>query len=378
MSGLVKAKKYDWKDSNMELVGSDEDRAVKKEAAKHEPMWQGAGQSPGLQIWRIEKFQVKDWPKKDYGRFYDGDSYVILNTYTKNDKLLYDVHFWIGKNSTADEYGTAAYKTVELDTLLDDIPVQHRECQGHESKLFLSYFQRLEILKGGVATGFKEVAPEQYKPRLLLFHGTGKKITVKQIPISKDLNTTDVFLLDMGIQIIQWNGKESNMFERNKASMYCQSIKGERSGKSSSEVIDEDDDDSKTIDMYLTKCRENDGDEDDDDNDDDIDDSQMDIPRTKKLFKLSDASGELEMDMIAETDGRLNKSDLNSADVFLIDTGTECIIWIGRRASSREKSNGIPYAHNYLKTTSHPLISVTCLKDGAENDSFWSVFSKSE
>ena len=27
--GLIKAKKYDWKDSNMELVGSEEDRAVK-------------------------------------------------------------------------------------------------------------------------------------------------------------------------------------------------------------------------------------------------------------------------------------------------------------------------------------------------------------
>ena len=53
-------------------------------------------------------------------------------TYTNpgEDDLEYDVHFWIGKYSTQDEYGTAAYKTVELDTFLDDKPIQHREVQG--------------------------------------------------------------------------------------------------------------------------------------------------------------------------------------------------------------------------------------------------------
>jgi len=41
-----------------------------------------------------------------------------------------------------DEYGTAAYKTVELDTFLDDKAVQHRECEGYESERFMSYFPK--------------------------------------------------------------------------------------------------------------------------------------------------------------------------------------------------------------------------------------------
>ena len=98
----------------------------------------------GLQIWRIEQFKVKKWSKP--GKFHRGDSYIILNTYVKDpkvnpDKLAWDIHFWIGSESTQDEYGTAAYKTVELDDKLGGEPVQHREVEENESKLFLSCAQ---------------------------------------------------------------------------------------------------------------------------------------------------------------------------------------------------------------------------------------------
>ena len=61
-----------------------------------------------------------------------------MNTYKNEgeEDFEYDIHFWIGNESTQDEYGTAAYKTVELDTLLEDKPVQHREVMENESEQF--------------------------------------------------------------------------------------------------------------------------------------------------------------------------------------------------------------------------------------------------
>lgn len=32
-----------------------------------------------MQVWRIVKFKVTEWPVSDYGKFYNGDSYIILN-----------------------------------------------------------------------------------------------------------------------------------------------------------------------------------------------------------------------------------------------------------------------------------------------------------
>lgn len=47
-----------------------------------------------------------------------------------------------------DEKGTAAYKTVELDTFLSDVPVQYRNTQNHETPGFLALFDKEVRLNG--------------------------------------------------------------------------------------------------------------------------------------------------------------------------------------------------------------------------------------
>ena len=46
---------------------------------------------------------------------------MCIYVYNNIDSSIHDVHFWIGQYSTQDEYGTAAYKTVELDTFVSKI-----------------------------------------------------------------------------------------------------------------------------------------------------------------------------------------------------------------------------------------------------------------
>ena len=85
-----------------------------------------------------------------------------------------DLHFWIGAESSQDEYGVAAYKTVELDDLLGGDPVQHRQTMGNETPLFLSYFPNGLVIKaGGIESGFRKVKPQDYKPTLLQVQRTG-------------------------------------------------------------------------------------------------------------------------------------------------------------------------------------------------------------
>lgn len=356
---MLKQKQYDWKDSNMALFGSDVEKKVKKESAESEPAWQGSGQEVSTKIWRINKFKVENWPEDQYGEFYNGDSYIILNTYKQEDELKYDVHFWIGKYSTQDEYGTAAYKTVELDTFLDDKPIQHREVQGHESPKFKTYFNPLTLLKGGADTGFKRVLPEKYEPRL--FHvkkDDKKRLTSKQVSLKKgNLDKKDVFIIDNGTIIYQWNGSECSHDEKFKAAQVLSELKSKR-GKCRAETLEERTTSPEHPAMMLLKDSEP--------------KEKKDLPKgERKMYRVTDSDGSLDME---DVEGDISKDKLVSDDVFIINTGDHVFCWVGKGASIDERKNGLAYASNYVNKTETPWLPISVVAEGNEDAYFHKAF----
>lgn len=355
--GLVHPKKYDIKDSNVELVGSDLDHRVKHASALTEPAWNNGkvGQEPGLLIWRIENFEVIPWPKEKYGEFFDGDSYIVLHSYKLGDKLGHDVFFWLGNNTTQDEAGTAAYKTVELDEFLHGAATQYREVQEYPSEDFTSLFRRITIRSGGVDSGFTHVekeAPKEVTTLLRVFKhpGAGRidSIIVYEVePTWQSLDDDDVFVLDKGEKIWVWQGKNCSPMEKAKSAQVVNDMTLAK--HIDVEVLSRHESRSKIIvDMLGGK---------------DVQQTTFKAPRpisqskraresadshSRRLFRLSDASGQLSFDLVKDG-GRVRKADFDGNDVFLYDVGNRLWVWQGLGASEREKASWIRVAQAYVR-----------------------------
>ncbi|KAL7093110.1 hypothetical protein ACP275_11G022900 [Erythranthe tilingii] len=192
-----------------------------------DPAFQGAGQKAGTEIWRIENFQPVAISKSSHGKFFAGDSYVILKTTAlKNGALRHDIHYWLGKDTSQDEAGAAAIKCVELDAALGGRAVQYREVQGHETEKFLSYFKPCIIpQEGGIASGFKHVEAEEHQIRLFVCKGK-HVVHVTEVAFARSsLSHDDIFILDTKSKIFQFNGSNSCIQERAKALEVVQYIK---------------------------------------------------------------------------------------------------------------------------------------------------------
>mmetsp|Transcript_474 Transcript_474/g.660 ORF Transcript_474/g.660 Transcript_474/m.660 type:complete len:649 (-) Transcript_474:273-2219(-) len=352
---MIKQEKIDIEDTNVANIGSDADKAARKGAALTEEQWVGAGKKPGIQVWRVENhkggnFGVNRWPEDQYGKFFSGDSYIVLYTYQARDpetgqltdKLLYDVHFWLGAETSQDEAGVAAYKTVELDDLLDGLPIQYREVMGCESSKFNRLFKSIEIMEGGIDSGFNHVEAASYTARLL--HIKGKEnVRVMQVPLKlESLNAGDVFILDTGLELWQWNGRNSSHHERKAANETIANIKTQRGSKPTSVILDDLEDDEKFWKYFggkpesVAPATSDEG-----------------ITRATALWRLKTVKGKLTFKQVAK--GDIDQKHLNSTDVFILDVGFQLYVWVGKLADKEEKKKAMIYATDYLKDKNYSV-----------------------
>lgn len=384
--GLVHLKEYDIKDSNVELIGTDIDHQVKYKSAAEEPAWKAVGQGPGLFIWRIENFQVVPWPKDKYGQFYDGDSFIVLHSYKVgskdgSEKLGHEIFFWLGSHTSQDEAGTAAYKTVELDEFLHGAASQHREVQSAPSDDFLALFPRISIRSGGVRSGFTHVeeAPKEEVTTLLrVFTNPGSKtsngIVVHEVdPTWRSLDDGDVFVLDKGDKIWVWQGKSCSPMEKAKAAQIVHDMTLAKhvdvevvaqTESRSRRVIDLLGGDTSTpFDGFKQGRPIGSGSK-----------ASVAAGRSKKLFRLSDASGKLSFEMVK--DGNVTAGDLDGNDVFLLDNGKAVWVWEGQGASRAEKSQWLKVAQAYIRhlesqsSSDTHLIPLAKVNQGSESKAF--------
>ena len=144
------------------------------------------------EVFRVEMFDLVSIPEEDHGIFYSGDCYVILYAYNDGRTDRYIIYYWLGGNSSQDEAGAAALRSVELDERLGGQPVQVRVVEGKEPAHFLAMFGgKMKIFQGGKSSSF-----DQQDDRSV-------SVSISQLPVryspttrSNTLNLREIYTLE--------------------------------------------------------------------------------------------------------------------------------------------------------------------------------------
>lgn len=298
----------------------------------------GSVQDPGLHVWRVEKLKPVPVARENQGIFFSGDSYLVLHN---GPEEVSHLHLWIGQQSSRDEQGACAVLAVHLNTLLGERPVQHREVQGNESDLFMSYFPRgLKYQEGGVESAFHKTSTGAPAAIKKLYQVKGKKnIRATERALNWDsFNTGDCFILDLGQNIFAWCGGKSNILERNKVLGPKPALK---------EGNPEED---------LTADKAN--------------------AQAAALYKVSDATGQMNLTKVADS-SPFALELLISDDCFVLDNGLcgKIYIWKGRKANEKERQAALQVAEGFISRMQYALnTQVEILPQGRESPIFKQFF----
>ncbi|XP_026262225.2 villin-like protein isoform X2 [Urocitellus parryii] len=330
-----------------------------------------------LQIWIIENLKMVPVPEKAYGNFFEKHCYIILHvpqSKKATQEASSDLHYWIGKEASTEAQGAASTFVQHLKEELGDRTVQHREVQGHESECFHSYFHPGVIYrKGGLASDVKHVETNMYNIQRLLHIKARKHVSATEVELSwNSFNKGDIFLLDLGMVMIQWNGSKTSISEKYRGLVLTCSIRDrERGGRAQIGIVDDGVEvtDPTHIMEAVLGCR--------------VSSLHAAVPiksinqlqkANVRLYHVYEKGKDLVIQELATRP--LTQDLLQEEDCYILDQGGfKIYLWQGRMSNVEEKKAAFSRAVGFIQAKGYPTYTnVEVVDDGAESAAFKQLF----
>ncbi|NP_001178546.2 villin-like protein [Rattus norvegicus] len=327
-----------------------------------------------LQIWITENLKMLPLPEKAHGNFFEECCYVVLHSPKATQGGSRDLHCWIGKEASTEAQEAAVSFMHRLQQDLGDQTVLHRESQGHESDCFHSYFRPGVIYrKGGRASALKLGESNVYNVQRLLHIRGRKHVSATEVALSwNSFNKGDIFLLDLGKVMIQWNGPKASICEKARAlSLTCSLRDRERGGRAQIRVVDAENKATDLMSIMEAVLGRRSG------------SLCASVPSNSvsqlqkaniRLYHVFEKGTDL---VVQELATRPLTQDLLQEDgCYLLDQGGfKIYMWQGRKSSPEERKAAFSRAVGFIQAKGYPnYTNVEVVNDGAESTAFQQLF----
>ncbi|KAF3326165.1 villin-3-like protein [Carex littledalei] len=295
-----------------------------------------------LEVWCVNSNAKTPLAKEDIGKFYCGDCYIVLYTYHSGEKKEeFYLTTWIGKESVQVNFNLLHNSYTIHKHLHFSEGLGGRIYQGKEPPQFISLFQPMVLLKGGISTGYKKLiadsnmTDETYTSdgiALVQVSGTSahnnKSIQVEAVASS--LSSSECFVLQSGNALFTWHGNASSFEQQQWAAKVAEFLKPGAAIKHTKEGTE-----SSAFwfalggkQSYSSKAA-----------------TQEVVVRDPHLYTFSLKNGKLEVSEVFN----FCQDDLLTEDILILDTHAEVFVWIGQSVDPKEKQKAFDVGQKYIE-----------------------------
>jgi len=327
------------------------------------------GQIPGIEVWEIENFLPNPLDEYAFGKFFNGDCYIVLHTtvHEEHGNLNWAIYFWIGETATLDKKACAAMHAVNLRNFLGARCRTIREEQGDESDDFLALFNfSLTYIDGGrTPSGFYAVEEKEYITR---FYRVSGSVKVELTALPQDwryLDSSNVYILDSGLTIFIWNGDDSKGVTKAKARLMGEKInKFERKGEANLYTVAQGNEPDELWELLGGQPDEDIG-----------QGTAIPDPYPPRLYQVGLGQGYLELPQVHVPHNKLTQKVLDSKHVYILDCITDIFVWIGKKSTRFVRAAAVKLSQELCNMLNRPKNAlITRILENTESQIFKSKF----